>query len=47
MLTVSLDGASQFETQRLPFMVLPTSAVAVEASRLGQIAATLGGLSSC
>ena len=43
MLTASLDGASQFEAQRLPFMALPTSAVAVDASRLGQIAPNFRG----
>ena len=43
MLTASLDGASQFEAQRLPFMALPTSGAAVDASRLGQIAPNFRG----
>ena len=43
MLTASLDGASQFEAQRLPFMALPTSGAAVDASRLGQIAPNFKG----
>ena len=43
MLTASLDGASQFEAQRLPFMALPTSGAAVDASRLGQIAPNFPG----
>ena len=43
MLTASLDGASQFEAQRLPFMALPTSAAAVDAARLGQIAPDFPG----
>ena len=36
MLITSLDPLSQFEAQRLPFMALPTSAAAIDASALTQ-----------
>jgi hypothetical protein len=36
MLITSLDPLSQFEAQRLPFMALPTSAAAIDASALIQ-----------
>ena len=43
MLTASLDGVSQFEAQRIPFMVLPTSAAAIDASALTQVVTDFSG----
>ena len=38
LLIANLERLSQFEAQRLPFMVLPTSAAAIDASTLTQVA---------
>ena len=43
MLTASLDRFSQFEAQRLPFMALPTSAAAIDASALTQVVTSFSG----
>jgi hypothetical protein len=43
MLTASLDSLSQFEAQRLPFMTLPTSAAAIDASALAQVVTRFSG----
>ena len=43
MLTASLDRFSQFEAQRLPFMALPTSAAAIDASALTQVVTNFSG----
>ena len=43
MLTASLDRFSQFEAQRLPFMALPTSAAAIDASALTQVVKKFSG----
>jgi hypothetical protein len=43
MLTASLDRFSQFEAQRLPFMALPTSAAAIDASALTQVVTHFSG----
>ena len=43
MLTASLDRFSQFEAQRLPFMALPTSAAAIDASTLAQVVTNFSG----
>ena len=42
-LTVALDLASQFESQRLPFMALPTSAAAIDTSQLIESATNFSG----
>lgn len=42
-LTVALDQASQFESQRLPFMALPTSAAAIDTSQLIESATNFSG----
>ena len=43
MLTASLDPISQFEAQRLPFMMLPASAAVVDASDLTQVVTDFSG----
>ena len=43
MLTASLDRLSEFEAQRLPFMALPTSAAAIDASALIQVVTNFSG----
>ena len=43
MLITSLDPLSQFEAQRLPFMALPTSAAAIDASALTQAVTDFSG----
>jgi hypothetical protein len=43
MLTASLDRFSQFEAQRLPFMALPISAAAIDASALAQVVTNFSG----
>jgi|GEM_PF-1810841 len=43
MLTASLDRVSQFEAQRLPFMALPTSAAAIDASALTEVVTGFSG----
>jgi hypothetical protein len=43
MLTASLDSVSQFEAQRLPFMALPTSAAAIDASALTHVVTHFSG----
>ena len=43
MLTASLDRFSQFEAQRLPFMALPISAAAIDASALTQVVTSFSG----
>jgi hypothetical protein len=43
ILITSLDPLSQFEAQRLPFMALPTSAAAIDASALTQAVADFPG----
>ena len=43
MLTASLDRFSQFEAQRLPFMALPTSAAAIDASALIKVVTNFSG----
>jgi cbb3-type cytochrome oxidase subunit 3 len=43
MLTASLDRSSHFEAQRLPFMALPTSAAAIDASALTQVVTNFSG----
>ena len=43
MLTASLDRLSEFEAQRLPFMALPTSVAAIDASALTQVVTNFSG----
>jgi hypothetical protein len=43
LLITNLDPLSRFEAQRLPFMVLPTSAAAIDASTLTQVAPDFSG----
>jgi hypothetical protein len=43
MLAASLDRPSEFEAQRLPFMALPTSAAAIDASTLTQVVTNFSG----
>ena len=43
MLIASLDRFSQFEAQRLPFMALPTSAAAIDASALTEVVTNFSG----
>jgi len=43
LLTASLDPLSQLEAQRLPFMVLPTRAAAIDASALTQVVPGFSG----
>jgi hypothetical protein len=43
MLTANLDPLSQFEAQRLPFMALPTSAAAIDASALTEVVTDFSG----
>ena len=43
LLAASLDPLSQLEAQRLPFMVLPTSAAAIDASALAQVVPDFSG----
>ena len=43
MLTASLDPLSQFEAQRLPFMMLPTSAAAIDATALTEVVTDFSG----
>ena len=43
LLIANLDPLSQFEAQRLPFMVLPVSAAAIDASTLTQVVPDFSG----
>ena len=43
LLAASLDPLSQLEAQRLPFMVLPTSAATIDASALTQVVPDFSG----
>ena len=43
LLASSLDPLSQLEAQRLPFMALPTSAAAIDASALAQVVPDFSG----
>jgi hypothetical protein len=43
MLTASLDPLSQFEAQRLPFMALPSSVAAIDASALTEVVTDFSG----
>jgi len=43
LLAASLDPLSELEAQRLPFMALPTSAAAIDASALAQVVPDFSG----